>query len=230
MGSMIGPRVKRIVNLSDINTIIFPTSGQLVQPQDLQRLFEKLQVDQVQDIEEDIFAVVPQLQVLLNGKDLQGLSKALVSTLSVKVSGATPPLRDTYVRFLAQEYTIADPESVKKKNKMLGDLKKCTKEVQAAFEPAISSLADMMSSQTTSKRTHNLKRLARQAQIHGNVEAVKSMTFDTLAEYLEKYAGDMGVMLLNIKTDPYRHLLGNLKSASIDARYVQTTSQRLFMF
>jgi hypothetical protein len=101
MGSMIGPRVKRIVNLSDINTIIFPTSGQLVQPQDLQRLFEKLQVDQVQDIEEDMFAVVPQLQVLLNGKDLQELSKALVSTLSAKVSGATSPLRNTYVRFLA---------------------------------------------------------------------------------------------------------------------------------
>jgi hypothetical protein len=84
-----------------------------------------------------------------------------------------------------------------------------------------------MSSQTTSKRTHDLKRLVRQTQIQGNVEAVKSMTFDTLAGYLESYAGDMGVMLLNIETTPYRQLLSNLKSAAIDARYVQPSSRSL---
>lgn len=113
---------------------------------------------------------------------------------------------------------------------MLGDLRKNTKEMQKALGSAISSLANMMSSQTTSKRTHDLKRLVRQAQIQGNVEAVKSMTFDTLAGYLETYAGDMGVMLLNIETMPYRQLLGNLKSAAIDARYVQPASRSLFLF
>jgi hypothetical protein len=66
-----------------------------------------------------------------------------------------------------------------------------------------------------------MKRLLRQAQIQGNVEAAKSMTYDTLAGYLETYAADMGVMLLNIETVPYRQLLGNLKNAAIDARYVQ---------
>jgi hypothetical protein len=45
MESMIDPRVQRIINLSDTNSIILPTSGLLVQPQDLQKLFEKLQVN-----------------------------------------------------------------------------------------------------------------------------------------------------------------------------------------
>lgn len=47
------------------------------------------------------------------------------------------------------------------------------------------------------------------------------MTFETLSGYFEEYAGDMGVMLLNIETTPYRELLGNLKHSAIDARYVQ---------
>jgi hypothetical protein len=230
MESMIDPRVNRMVNLGDANTIILPTSGQLVQPQDLQKLFEELPVDQIQELEDDISAAVPQLQMLLNQKDLQELSKSLVSALSAKVSNVTAPLRNTYIKFLTQEYKMSDPDSVKKKNNMLGDLRKNIKEMQKALESAISSLANMMSSQTTSKRTHDLKRLVRQAQIQGNVEAVKSMTFDTLAGYLETYAGDMGVMLLNIETTPYRQLLGNLKSAAIDARYMQPTSRSLFLF
>lgn len=65
-----------------------------------------------------------------------------------------------------------------------------------------------------------MKRLVRQTQIQANVDAVKSMNFDTLAGYLETYAGDMGVMLLNIDTSSYSQLLSNLKSTTIDARYV----------
>lgn len=220
MKGMIDPRAKRIVNLDDANTIIFPTSGQLVQPRDLQKLFEQLPIENVQDMQEDISSAVPQLQILLNHKDLQDLSKALVSVLSDKVGNVTAPLRDAYITFLAKEYKAEDPESVKRKSLLLGELRKKTKDLQRALEPAISSLANMMSSQTTSKRTHDLKRLVRQAQIQGNVEAAKSMTFDTLAEYLETYAADMGVMLLNIETVQYQQLLGNLKNAAIDARYV----------
>ncbi|KAH8689027.1 hypothetical protein BGW36DRAFT_391578 [Talaromyces proteolyticus] len=216
--SLIDPRVKRIVNLDDSNTIILPISGEFLRPQDLQRVFEELPVEKVQNMEEDIAAAVPQLQLLLNQTDLQELSKALVSALSAKVSNVTAPLRDAYVTFLAREYKAEDPESVKIKNQLLGNLRKTTKELQKALEPAISNLANMMSSQTTSKRTHDLKRLVRQAQIQGNIEAVKTMTFDTLAGYLETYAADMGVMLLNIETVPYRQLLGNLKNAAIDVR------------
>mgnify|MGYP006950199927 FL=1 len=43
-----------------------------------------------------------------------------------------------------------------------------------------------MSSQTISKRTHDLQRLVRQTQIQANVEAVKSMTFEILARYLKE--------------------------------------------
>lgn len=220
--SLIDPRVTRIVDLEeDSNTVILPTSGEFVRPQDLQRVFEELPVEKVLSMEEDIAAAVQQLQSLLDQKDLQELSKALVSALSAKISNVTAPLRETYLAFLAQEYKVEDAESVKRKNVLLGNLRKTTKELQRAFEPVISSLANMMSSQTTSKRTHDMKRLLRQAQIQGNIEAVKSMTYDTLAGYLETYAADMGVMLLNIDTVPYRQLLGNLKNAAIDARYVQ---------
>jgi hypothetical protein len=219
MKSMLDPRIERIVSLSDANSIILPTSGQLVQPQHLQKLFEEISVEQVQVLEDDILAALPQLQMLLNQKDLQILSKSLVSALSVKISNVVAPLRNTYTKFLTQEYKMENPELAKKKNRMLGELRKITKEMQIALEPVISTLANMVSSQTTSKRTHDLKRLVRQTQIQGNIEAVKSMNFDTLAGYLETYAGDMGVMLLNIETTSYRQLLGNLKNSVIDARY-----------
>lgn len=220
MNSIIDPRVGRVINLENANTVILPTSGQLVQVQNLHKFFEEIPIHKVQDLQEDISAAASQLQMMLNQKDLKELSRALVSALSAKVNNATAPQRDAYIKFLTQEYKIDNPELVKQKNYMLGELRRKTKEVQEALEPAISSLANMMSSQTTSKRTHDLKRLVRQAQIQGNVDAVKSMTFDTLAGYLETHAADMGVMLLNIETMPYQQVLGNLTSAAIDARYV----------
>lgn len=230
VGSILDPRIERMAILGDANPIILPTSGQFVQPKHLEKMFEDLSVDQIHDLEEDISAAIPQLQMILNQKDLQELSKALVSALSTKISNVAAPLRNKYTKFLTQEHDAANPESVRKKNDMLGNLRKITKEMQVALQPLISSLANMISSQTTSKRTHDLKRLVRQTQIQGNVEAVKSMTFDTLAGYLETYAGDMGVMLLNIKTSSYQKLLGDLKSKAIDARYVKPSFQSLFVF
>lgn len=220
-GSILDPRIERAINLGGVNSIVLPSTGQLVQPQDLQKLLEEISIDQIQNLEEDISAVVPQLQVLLNQKDLQELSRSLVTALSAKISNAATPLRDSYTRFLTQEYRMEDPKSVQKKNQMFGELRKVTKDMQKALEPVISCLANMMSSQTTSKRTHDLKRLIRQTTIQKNVEAVKSMTFETLTGYLEEYAGEMGVMLLNIETTHYHQLLGNLKNSAIDARYVQ---------
>lgn len=221
MERLADPRVKRLINLEDTNTIILPSSGQLVRPQDLQKLFGDLPIDQIQAMEEEIAGAVPQLQALLNQKDLQDLSQSLVAALSAKIGNAVSSLRNAFVQLvLAQKSGAADPELKKQKNDILGNLKKTTKELQKALEPVISSLANMVSSRTTSKRTYDLKRLVRQSQIRSNVEATKNMTFDTLAGYLEEHAGDMGVMLLNIKTTPYRQLLGNLKTAAIDARYV----------
>ncbi|KAL3459682.1 hypothetical protein BJX64DRAFT_200102 [Aspergillus heterothallicus] len=213
--AILDPRIERIVTLGEADSILLPSSGQTVRVQDLERLFEDLSVDQLAHLEDDISAAVPQLQILLNQKALQALSKTLVSALSLKISNAVAPLRESYTKFLG-EYNRDDPASVKTKNNMLGQLRKRIKEMQVILEPLISSLANMMSAQTTSKRTHDLKRLVRQAQIQGNVEAAKSMTFETLAGYLETYAADMGVMLLNIQTDPYTQLLGSLKNSSLD--------------
>lgn len=229
MESMLDPRIKRIITLGDASPIILPTSGQLVQPRHLQKMFEELSVDQLEELEEDILSAVPQLQMLLNEKDLRELSKSLVFALSLKISNATATLRKTYINYLTQEYNIADPESAKKKNDMLGTLRKLTRGIQIALEPLISSLSNIISSQTTSKRTHDMKRLVRQTQIQANVDAVKSMNFDTLAGYLETYAGDMGVMLLNIDTSSYSQLLRNLKNTAIDARYVTNQLEYHFL-
>ncbi|CAG8974980.1 hypothetical protein HYALB_00012103 [Hymenoscyphus albidus] len=188
---IIDPRVKRIVNLNSSSSILLPTSGQFIQPKELPDFNTKLPVDKIQDLEEDISAAVPQLQMLLDQREIQELG----------ISSLQRP----------------DPEMVKKKNRMLGDFRKNTELVQKAIKSAISNLANMMSSQMTSKRTHDLKKLARQAQIKGNVEAATTMTFDKLAGYLEQYAEEMGVMLLNIKTTPYRQLLGGLRNAALDA-------------
>lgn len=223
---ILDPRVERMINLGDANSIILPTTGQLVQPQDLQRVFEDMSVDQIQNLEEDISAVVPQLQALLNQQDIRELSRALVAALSSKISNVAAPLRDRYTEFLMHEHRTTDPKSVRKKNDMLGELRRITKDMQKALEPVISSLANMISSQTTSKRTHDLKRLVRQTTIQNNVEAAKAMTFETLSGYLEKYAADMGVMLLNIETTAYCELLGNLNHMAIDARYVQPSLRR----
>lgn len=222
MEDMADPRMQRMINLADENnTVILPISGQFVRPRDLREMLEELTVNQIQGLQEDIAAAVPQLQVLFNQKDLQELSNGLVSTLQVKVSDVTKPLRDAYIKIFANEYKADDPKSVKRKNAMFGELRKMSKSVQKDLGPLISSLANMMSSQTTSKRTHDLNRLIRKSQIENNVEAAKAMTFETLAGYLEDHAEDMGVMLLNIETTPYRELLSNLTHGAIDARYVQ---------
>jgi hypothetical protein len=185
-------------------------------------MFEQLSVDQVQVLEDDIFAAVSKLQVILNQTDLQELSKSLVSALSAKISSMADPLKKSYTEFLTQEFNTADPESVKKKDHLLREWRSTIKTMKLGLKSLTLSLANMISCQRTSKRTHDLQRLVRQTQIQGNVEAVKSMTFDTLAGYLETYAGDMGVMLLNIETTSYRQLLRNLKNKTIDARYAQT--------
>ncbi|KAH6961951.1 hypothetical protein BKA56DRAFT_498721 [Ilyonectria sp. MPI-CAGE-AT-0026] len=216
--SLMLPKTTRLINLEDDNTVVLPFSSQVVRPRDLQQIFEQLTIAEIKNMHNDIEAAVPQLQALLNHKDLQQLSKDLVDLLSAKVDKVTSPLRRTYIQFVSGEFDIHNKESVRKKNDMLGELRKTTKETQSALELVISSLANMISSQTTSKRTHDLKRLVRQTQIQNNVEATKSMTFDTLIGMLETHAEEMGVMLLNIETEPYQQLLCNLKNAAIDAR------------
>ncbi|KAJ5933998.1 hypothetical protein N7454_006327 [Penicillium verhagenii] len=215
--SILDPRIERMITLGEHNPVILPRSGQWVLPQDLPKLLEGVSVDDIQKLEEDIPTAVPQLEMLLNEKDLQDLSKALVSILSVKTSNMIALLRNSYSKFKAKDFCVADPDSVKKRNEMLADLRKTICEINKALQPLTLSLAEMISFQTTSKRTHDVQGLLRQTKIQSNLEAVKTMTFGTLAEYLEIYAEDMGVMLINIHASAYRRVLASLKKTCIDA-------------
>lgn len=211
----------RIINLAEeSNKLLLPGLHKFVTIEQLQEMFKNMAIDGAGGLEEDIHAAVTQLQVLLNQKDLQDLSKGLIATLTTKISDTVAPLRDEYLKFFTEEFDAQNKESVKKKGKMLGELRSTTKEAQKTMGPLITAFSNMLSTQTTSKRTHDLKRLARQAAIHSNVDAAKNMTFETLAGYLEDYAGDMGVLLLNINTTPYERLLGNIRGVATDVRYV----------
>ncbi|KAF4344546.1 hypothetical protein FBEOM_1514 [Fusarium beomiforme] len=216
--SLLAPKIPRLVSLSDDNSIVLPYSGQVVHPQDLAKVFDNLSIAEINTMHNDITAAVPQLQVLLSQQDLQRLSKELVDTLSAKIDKIMAPRRDEYIAFISNNFNTDDQVVLTKKSKMLGELRKTNKEVQSTLEPVISSLANMLSVQTTSKRTHDMKRLMRQTQIQNNVEATKSMTFESLTGLLEKHAEEMGVMLLNIETQPYKQLLGRLKGTTIDAK------------
>ena len=216
-GNILDARTHRIIDLNEANPVLLPLLNKQVTAEELPALFAGLDIDQIHQLEEDILSAIPQLQVLLNSTDLKKLSQTLVATLSTKVNDVVAPLRTSYISYLKDGYSMSDQKSVIKKNEMLGTLRKTTKELQKSLEPVISSLANMMSTQQTSKRTHDLKRLVRQAQIQGNVEAAKAMTFESLAGYLETHATDMGVMLLNIEDVPYRQLLGNLNNPYADA-------------
>ncbi|KAF5608271.1 uncharacterized protein FSUBG_4807 [Fusarium subglutinans] len=216
--SLLAPKIPRLVNLSDANTIYLPYSAQVVRPQDLSGIFEGLSIAEINTMHDDITAAVPQLQALLSQKDLQQLSKTLVDTLSAKIDNKMAPLRSEYIAFITANLRTDDQAILNKKNKMLGDIRKANKEVQTVLEPVINSLANMISVQTTSKRTHDMKRLLRQTQIQNNVEATKSMTFESLTGLLEKHAEEMGVMLLNIETVPYKEMLAKLKGTTIDAK------------
>ncbi|OQE21365.1 hypothetical protein PENSTE_c012G00792 [Penicillium steckii] len=225
--SILDPRVPRIIDLSKGNKILLPSLPQLVRPKDLQGMFEQISIEKMNSLEDDILAAAPQLQALLDQKELQELSKSLIFTLSEKVSKKATPLRRRYTHFLTTEFDVANANSKLKKDAMLGELRKVTKNAQRALEPVISCLANLTSSQTTSKRTHDLNRLLRQTTIQNNIESAKSMTSDTLSGYLEEYAADMGVLLINLDTEGFKKLLGDLKNTQIDAKPCCTLDSRV---
>ncbi|KAJ4129228.1 hypothetical protein NW768_007763 [Fusarium equiseti] len=229
LASILIPKISRLVDLEEDNDVILPYTSQVVKIENLAQLLEKMPLEKIKThLHDDIIAMVPQLQSLLNQQDLQRLSKTLVDTLSAKVDKIMVPLREEYIAFLTDSFDFDDKEAMLKKNRMLGDLRKTSKETQAALEPVIASLANMMSSQTTSKKTHDMKRLMRKTQIDNNVQATKNMNFNKLAGLLEEHAADMGVMLLNIETDPYEQVLKTLtRDCTINAKPVCSLDDRI---
>ncbi|CAG7564469.1 unnamed protein product [Fusarium equiseti] len=229
IASILLPKISRLIDLEEGNNVILPYTSQVVKIEDLAQVFEQMPLEHIKtNLKDDIIAMVPQLQSLLNQQDLQKLSKTLIDTLSGKVDKIMTPLREEYIAYLTDSFDFSDKESMLKKNRMLGDLRKTSKETQGALEPVIASLANMMSSQTTSKKTHDMKRLLRKNQIENNVQATKNMTFDGLTGLLEEHAADMGVMLLNIETGPYKQMLKTLtRDSTINAKSVCSLDNRI---
>ena len=94
MDTVLDPRMKRIINMADANSVILPVSEQFVQPRYMSKAFEDMSIEQIHTLEADMAAAVPQLQVLLNQKELQELSGSLITTLSEKVGKVAEPLRE----------------------------------------------------------------------------------------------------------------------------------------
>lgn len=216
--ALLEPTAQRICNLEDgSSTVFLPVSKQFVRPEQLVEVFSMMSVLEVQGMEEDISAAVPQLQMLLKENELLKLSHALVEILVKMTTKSTLSTRTAYMNFLTWNWDKNDSASLEQKAFLRGELKKASKKTQVSLEPVISKLSAMRSLRTTSKRTHDLKRLQRQSKIKDNVQAANEMTFEKLAEYLEDYASDMGVMVLNIDTGPFAQLLGSLTGNPIDA-------------
>lgn len=232
--SLVHASALRLVDISQQETlsIILPRSKRTVLISGIKDVFTKASIDEIRDLQHDINSAVSQLQLLLGQKEIQALSASLVAVLSAKISDVVAPIREEYLAFIKNRPDDDDDsdsprvkEWKRKKASMLGNLRKETLDRQKILGPVITIFASMVSAQTTSKRTHDLKRLLRQSQIQGNMKAAESMTFETLAEYLEAHASDMGVMLVNIETDSYQQLLGELKEANrVDARSVYLSS------
>lgn len=100
-----------------------------------------------------------------------------------------------------------DSKLRKEKDRLLGIFRKKNKEAQGTVQWLTQALGNIVSTQTTSSRSHDLKRLARQNTIAGNVSAAKNMNFEQVADMLDEYAGKMGVLIINVDEAKYRAFL-----------------------
>jgi hypothetical protein len=169
----------------------------------LKKTFRASSLAQIRDLKEDIIALISQLQVLLSQDKLLDLCFDLISLCQEKLFTKIAPAREEYVQYLTQAFDISDLESRKKRDKMLGEFRKLSKEGKDSVQWLTQALGNIVSTQTTSTRAHELKRLHRQNTIRGNVSIAKSMTFESLTEMLDEHAAQMGVLLVNIYTQPY---------------------------
>ena len=202
----------RLVSLAERNKVFLPKSGREATPAELEEIFESISLSEINALEEDIIFALPQLQILLAQRELETLSSRLLASAQSKIMRHIDGKKRDYVKFLTQEYVDGDNDLKKKKDGLLGDLRRSMKESRACVGWLTRRLGNIMSSQQTSTRTHDLKRLLRQSAIRGNVEAAKSMTFEAMAELLEEHADEMGVLLVNLDTTAYSQLLQNPNS------------------
>lgn len=215
--ALLEPKARRIINLDEQKMVLLQSTGKEVAADALISLFHDASVEDLVRLHPDIQAAVPQMQVLMNQVELQKLCGDLAMSLADKAAQATKTQREAYLDFFMEHRLSEDTKIVNEKNVMLGALRARTKEIQGLLKPLVDSLSNIVTLRTTSKRSHDLKKMLRHSKIYGNVDKAKEMNFEAVAELLEEKAGDMGVMLMNIKTQPYEEMLRVLTSGSAPA-------------
>lgn len=193
----------RLINLAKDNPVHLSKMKQRMGLDLIRETFRKASIDDLVTLRLDIAMIIPQLQVLLPQDRLFELCQALIKLVLEKVEDTISPLRQEYSTFIVQEFNLSDRDSARKRDKLLSRLKKTNRTVQHNIRWLTEALGNVVSTQTTSSRGYDLKRLARQATIQGNVTTAKQMTFKKLGEILEDRASQMGVLLVNIRTEPY---------------------------
>lgn len=203
------PSWPRLVDLAQNNLIHLPMANRMMKLEDIKKTFREASMSDVMAMKTDIAAIVSQLQILLPQDKLQEICQTLIKLVSKKLNDDMEPLRHEYSTFVIKEFDPTDNESIKRKNMLLSRLRKMSQTAQNNVQWLTVALGNVVSNQTTSSRTHDLKRLARQTAIHDNVATAKSMTFERLSETLEEHASQMGAMVVNINTGPYLHYISN---------------------
>lgn len=193
----------RVVDLAKDNPLHLPQMKQMMSLESIRDTFEKASIDDLVTFKLDITMMIPQLQVLLPHDRLLEVCQTLVKLVLKKVDDLISPLRHEYSTFIVRDFDPNTDESARKRDKLLSNLKKTSKTVQRNIRWLTEALGHVVSNQTTSSRAHDLKRLARQTIIQGNVAAAKLMSFQRLSEILEEHASQMGVLLVNVRTGPY---------------------------
>lgn len=199
------PSWPRLVDLARDNPVHLPKTSMTMSLGDIRRIFQQRASmdDEIMAFKDDIAAVIPQLQVLLSPDKLQEICEELIGIVSAEVNDYINPLRREYSTFVVRDFDPADNESNMKKNMLLSSLRKLTKATQDNLQWLTNTLGNIVSIQTTSSRTHDLKRLARQTTIRSNALSTSGMDFGNLSCVLEEHASKLGVLLVNIRTDPY---------------------------
>ncbi|EKD17681.1 hypothetical protein MBM_04050 [Drepanopeziza brunnea f. sp. 'multigermtubi' MB_m1] len=103
----------------------------------LKQVFESLDIDQIESLEADISAMIPQLQVLMSQKDVVELSRELINVLTVKVRNFTAPMRHVYIKYFTRMLTFLCHSS---------DLQRLQRQaaIQSNVDPVKSTTFEMM--------------------------------------------------------------------------------------
>lgn len=194
----------RLVDLATENLVHLPKLNQMLRLNDLEESLKNASMDNIMHLKYDITTIIPQLQTLLPQDKLRKACENLITLVSAKVNGTMGSARREYSRFVVQEFDPTDAESKRRKDALLFNLRQESKVAQQNVQWLTEALGNVVSTQTTSSRVHDLKRLARQAAIQGNVSIAKAMNFEKLSDILEEHAAMMGVLVVNVRTEPYK--------------------------